>query len=339
MDSIVGSDFSKLRAEKEVMSTWKGDETKPLVSILCHTYNHVGYIRDALNGFLLQETDFPFEIILHDDASTDGTTEIIKEYSDVYPNIIVTIIQAENKYSQGVRALNITLPVASGKYIAFCEGDDFWNNKDKLRIQVNKMEELHVDFSFHPSATLRDDVLADSNMKYAEKIYTSKDLILEDFHFVQTNTIVFNKDVVANFDKEIWRVAPVYDFFIRIIASEKNGAYCIPTTMGVYRVQSIGSWTSSQNDPGNHAEFIRKMINACDVYNKLSDGIYKDEFLSYKSRLAMSLVYKIKNDLSMKKDFMKEFYKYLKLSDKLRYYIVTSFLYSSFSALIKKIYK
>jgi hypothetical protein len=112
---------------------------KPLVSIFCITYNHRPYIQQCLDSLLAQKTDFPFEIIVHDDASTDGTTEVIKEYELRYPEIVVPIYQKENQYSKGNRRImaSFMICVARGEYIAFCEGDDFWHRPDKLQLQID----------------------------------------------------------------------------------------------------------------------------------------------------------------------------------------------------------
>ena len=98
-----------------------------LVSISCITYNHEKYIRDALEGFLMQKTDFKYEILIHDDASTDNTAKIIREYEEKYPDLIKPIYQKENQWSKGNYRISSTfnIPRAKGKYIAFCEGDDF----------------------------------------------------------------------------------------------------------------------------------------------------------------------------------------------------------------------
>lgn len=118
----------------------------PEVSICCITYNHAKYIRDALDGFLMQKTTFPIEIIIHDDASTDGTADIIREYEAKYPDIIKPVYQTENQYSKGVRNFLTIFPMAKGKYIAMCEGDDFWTDPKKLQIQYDFMES-HPDYS------------------------------------------------------------------------------------------------------------------------------------------------------------------------------------------------
>ncbi len=114
----------------------------PLVSISCITFNHENYIRDAIESFLMQKTTFLFEILIHDDASTDGTTAIIKEYELKFPDLIKPVYQTENQYSKGVKiSQTYNWPRARGKYIALCEGDDYWTDPLKLQKQVDFLEE------------------------------------------------------------------------------------------------------------------------------------------------------------------------------------------------------
>ena len=122
------------------------NDKKPLVSICCITYNHEAYIRDCLEGFMMQQTNFPIEVLIHDDASTDHTADIIREYEAKYPGIIKPICQTENQYSQGVDVFGILFARAQGKYIALCEGDDYWIDPRKLQIQFDFME-AHPDYS------------------------------------------------------------------------------------------------------------------------------------------------------------------------------------------------
>lgn len=114
----------------------------PLVSICCITYNHAQFIRKCLDGFLMQQTDFPIEILIHDDCSTDGTTEIIREYETKYPDLIFPLYEEENQYSRGVAGKMdlYNYRRARGKYIAYCEGDDYWTDSQKLQKQVDFME-------------------------------------------------------------------------------------------------------------------------------------------------------------------------------------------------------
>jgi glycosyltransferase involved in cell wall biosynthesis len=119
------------------------DETPELlVSICCITYNHERYIRDAIESFLMQETEFPFEIVIHDDASTDTTAHIIREYEKNYPELIKPIYQTQNQFSKGrFRPFFACLKKAKGKYVALCEGDDYWTDPLKLQKQVTFLEE------------------------------------------------------------------------------------------------------------------------------------------------------------------------------------------------------
>jgi glycosyltransferase involved in cell wall biosynthesis len=115
---------------------------KPLVSVCCITYNHENFIAQAIEGFLIQKTNFPIEIIIHDDASTDNTQQVIRQYFEKYPELIVPIFQTENQYSKKVDIEEvIVFPSARGKYIALCEGDDYWTDPYKLQKQVDFLEE------------------------------------------------------------------------------------------------------------------------------------------------------------------------------------------------------
>lgn len=127
--------------QEKVMQNWNGEI--PLVSISCITYNHEPYIMQTLDGFLMQKTRFPFEVLIHDDASTDRTADIIREYEKKFPKIIKPIYQKENQYSKGNRAIlaSFVYPRAKGKYIALCEGDDYWIDENKLQKQVDFMEQ------------------------------------------------------------------------------------------------------------------------------------------------------------------------------------------------------
>lgn len=114
----------------------------PLVSVCCITFNHAPYIRQAMDSFLAQETDFDYEIVVHDDCSTDGTADILRSYAETNPGRVRLILQPENVYSRGERDIfrNVVFPVARGSYLAICEGDDYWTDPRKLQKQVDYME-------------------------------------------------------------------------------------------------------------------------------------------------------------------------------------------------------
>lgn len=117
------------------------DEIVPKVSICCITYNHEPFIRKALDGFIMQETDFPLEVLIHDDASTDNTANIIREYELRFPHIIKPIYQTENQWSKGVKDNFLAnFRRAQGEYVALCEGDDYWTDSKKLQRQADFLD-------------------------------------------------------------------------------------------------------------------------------------------------------------------------------------------------------
>ena len=126
------------RTQEEIMSEWL-QTSGPVVSILCATFNHVDFIEDAILGFLGQVTDFSFEVIIRDDASTDGTAEVVRTYAASHPKIIQPIFEEKNTYP-GKKPLACMMGVASGKYIALCEGDDYWIDEHKIFKQVEILD-------------------------------------------------------------------------------------------------------------------------------------------------------------------------------------------------------
>lgn len=139
------------------MSRWAGD--RPVVSIVCPTFQHAGFIEDALRGFLGQVTDFPFEVLVRDDASTDGTADIVRDYTLRFPNIIRAVLETENRYPQ-VRPASVLGPMVRGDFIATCEGDDYWIDPNKVQIQRDGLV-AHPAFvaSHHRVAVVESDVV------------------------------------------------------------------------------------------------------------------------------------------------------------------------------------
>lgn len=153
-----------------------------MVSICCITYNHEKFVKYALEGFLMQKTNFKYEIIIHDDASTDNTKEIIQKYKEKYPDLIRTIYQSENQYSQGKPFIENTFEIAKGRYLAICEGDDYWIDKKKLQKQVDFLEK-----KLEYSATYHNVIVVDKNNKWNKEKQAVHTLFKE--HDVKKNII------------------------------------------------------------------------------------------------------------------------------------------------------
>ena len=232
----------KLKSEDEIISTWKGDAKQPLVSICCIAFNHEPYIDDALASFLLQETDFPFEILIHDDASTDNTAEIIREYALKYPKLIRPIYQVENQYSKGVQ-MNETFnfPRVKGKYVALCEGDDYWVCKDKLSKQKDALERTNLDLCF----TSFYERTNDNKLKLIERRagdYKVQNIIDNGASLARTATLFIRTE--ALFPLPDWlNSAPVGDFFLQVLVG-RNGAICLNEPCSVYRMYVENGWTA-----------------------------------------------------------------------------------------------
>lgn len=155
----------------------KNDEV--MVSVCCLAYNHEKYIRQTLEGFVSQKTDFKFEVIVHDDASTDKTESIIEEFGQKYPDIIKPIFQVENQYSKGVKILDAYIyPRCNGRYLCYCEGDDYWCDKDKLQKQFDVLEEhpecsicVHKAQCINEDGSINEGVIPGGNIRFKKEFW------------------------------------------------------------------------------------------------------------------------------------------------------------------------
>ncbi len=224
-----------------------------LVSICCLTYNHERYIRQALDSFLMQKTNFIFEIVIHEDASTDNTQEIIKEYVEKYPKIFNVLLQTENQRSKYKSGMNprFNYPRAKGKYIALCEGDDYWTDPYKLQKQVDIMEtEENFNVCYHRVEVEVNKKLSSDENDITEKRYnkilnkSALDIttLLEYGNFIHTCSVLFRKNALK-FPYEMFK-SPVGDYFLYIVLTKDGGCIKkINESMGVYR-RGVGIYSS-----------------------------------------------------------------------------------------------
>ena len=215
------------------------------VSILCSTYNHKNYIRQALDGFLMQKTKFGFEVLINDDGSNDDTVGIVNEYAKKYPNIIKPYFQKENLYSKGYRnmMMRFLFPKAKGKYIALCEGDDYWTNPEKLQNQVDFLEK-NKDYAlcFHSvKVTFENNSKPDS--VYPDRKKTSEftvDKLLRG-NYIQTNSVMYRRQ---NYKNLPFDVMPG-DWYLHLYHAQFGKIDFINKVMGVYRRHEEGLWWNS----------------------------------------------------------------------------------------------
>lgn len=220
---------------------------EPLVSICCLTYNHETYIKQCLDGFLMQKTNFPFEILIHDDASVDNTQNIIKNYELKHSDIIKPIYQKENQYSKGIGVSRVyQFPRAKGKYIAMCEGDDYWIDPYKLQKQVDFLE-THPEyvFSFHDSIILNQRT-GEKRMRIGDRQIDNtvdlNSLIIQNN--IPTASIVFRNFLdYAQLPDWIGKISKG-DYGLCVLLAEEGPGKYLPEAMSVYRVHEGGIWSS-----------------------------------------------------------------------------------------------
>lgn len=252
-----------------------------VVSVCCITYNHEPYIKDCLDGFLKQKTNFKFEVLIHDDASTDKTAEIIREYEEKYPDIIKPIYQTENQWSKGVkisRAYNY--PRAQGEFIAICEGDDYWYDEYKLQKQVDFLKQ-------NPECigTIAGAKIIDYSKNMSEQIYypteKSRYITLEEAikHGTQyhTATYFFRKSILEhNTFGELNLGFGDYTLVLNLALHGK--VYAFHELFSVYRYATRGSWTDrndfSVDGKINNRNKLEILYNKL---NELTDNEYKEQ--------------------------------------------------------------
>lgn len=233
---------------------------KPKVSVCVTTFNHEKYIEKCLSSILSQQTSFDFEVVIHDDASQDGTPSIIREYARRHPSLIVPILQTKNCYSEDRHAplMNCAM-VARGQYLAICEGDDYWIDVDKLEIQNGILDE-------NGNATL---VVSPGRIEYGGKLisrlhcnhgpalksFRAQDVLNAVGQFAPTASYFCRKNVIVG-ALDLFRGAPVGDLFIETYAGIFGEIIYHPKVFSVYRAQTESSWSKSMLK-----DRVRKMLD------------------------------------------------------------------------------
>lgn len=226
----------------------------PLVSICCLTYNHENFIKQTIESFLIQKTSFPIEIIIHDDASTDNTQKVIMEYVSKYPDLIKTIFQKENMYSKGERSFfgHYIFPSVRGKYIALCEGDDYWIDALKLEKQINFLKNnpdcsicfhasRHIDENEQLRSFIHRPLIIPKNLKFS-----IRSAILGGGGFMTTNSIVFVSSYLKDLPSYYYK-APVEDLPLMLVLATYGSIGYLKDIMSVYRLRTEGSWSTKMN--------------------------------------------------------------------------------------------
>lgn len=315
------------------------------VSVFCLCYNHEKFIRDCLDGFVMQETSFKFEVLVHDDASTDNSAKVIKEYEEKYSDIIKPIYQTENQYSKGSGIIkNILFPKAQGNYIAICEGDDYWTDKHKLQMQFDIMQK-HGECvaSFHIVKRVR----YDNNMFHG---YISKEYfnpgIVKGSRII--STLLAKIGIVLHISSLFFHKALYYEYFkvsekyfnfpytddlsLNLFLAWKGDFYFIDKSMSSYRVGVPNSWSLRERaGKATSIEQNKTKIESLNNFNRLTYNKYKDEIIfsqnRYKERIAYQRYLKILDNEHKIINYFKYRNELKNIGWKRKFYIVLSRYY------------
>lgn len=218
------------------------------LSVLCTVYNHEKYLRQALDSILMQKTDFDYEVLISDDASTDSSQEIIKEYQARFPDIVKPVLLQENEFGRGVnvdKKYNWTR--ISGQYVAICEGDDYWTDEFKLQKQVDYLD-AHNDcyLCFHPVRVKWEDgsgkedvIFPNEKERFYKNVFKFDDI--KKGNFIQTNSVVYRWILKENEDKFPEKISPA-DFFLHLLHIRCGYGFMLNDVMAVYRRHSDSLW-------------------------------------------------------------------------------------------------
>ena len=265
----------------------------PKVSIICTVYKHEKYLRQCLDGFVMQKTEFPFEILVNDDCSPDNSAAIVREYETQYPDLFRCVYQNENQYSKGMLPWwEVLFPMAKGEYLAICEGDDYWIDSYKLQKQVSFLDN-HPDYvaCFH-NARVFDGKSYHLFNSVNENHFPSTEDIIKRLWFIATPSIVC-RNIITEFPK--WRKGVINeDYLLELLLAREGKFYYMDDVMAVYRQEGQGiSTVLNANQDKLYDSLISLLSKMKEEYN----GIFADAFDT-----------SIANYKRMKQDYLQELY-------------------------------
>lgn len=240
----------------------------PMVSICCVTYNHENYIRQCLDGLVMQQATFEYEILVHEDASTDNTAKILREYEAKYPHLFRCVYQTVNQFKIQNTLTNILFPMAKGKYIALCEGDDYWTDPYKLQKQVDFLEanpEYVACYHGCKHINEKDEVIKLSRYETyydqpAEKMLTAQGAMI-------THTVVF-RNVIKDIKEfpEIFKNVPSGDTILyHLLGFRGSGKFLSTIEYSAYRVHNGGIWSSTDD--------LQRMKNTLSTMSAIKENL------------------------------------------------------------------
>lgn len=260
----------------------------PRISVWMITFNHRPYIRQAVESVLAQRTSFPFEIVIGDDCSTDGTREILLALAAEHPGRLRLLLHERNIGM--IANQNAVFAACRGHYIAMLEGDDYWTDPRKLQVQAEAMDSLPGCWlSFHPCIESRHGRRM-SWLGMTRKVVPVQDVILGGGYFCPTASLMLRREVVASLPAFLLD-APAGDYYLQILGAEHAGALYLPVPMCVYRVNASGSWSLSVSNFHSKQSFRHRTLAAMDQLDAYLGHRHHVSFEAKKAELHLVMAF------------------------------------------------
>jgi glycosyltransferase involved in cell wall biosynthesis len=275
---------------------------KPIVSVSIATFNHAPFISRSIDGALMQKTNFPFEIVIGEDCSTDGTREMVKEYAQKYPGKI-RMITSETNVGGTENSLRTDF-ACQGDFIAYCEGDDYWIDPTKLQKQYQAIEQFNAVLVAHASLVVKhqNNKRIDVTVNIAQNdpgFIEVEDIILKRKNF-ETSSFFIRAEIAKNLP-DWYKTAPVGDVPIKLIAAEIGKVYYLPDIMSVYQKGLTGSWSDRkeksklESGMANRKEFEKEYIQMFKNFDAYSNYKYSEALYKWMHARSASFLIKYKN--------------------------------------------
>lgn len=272
----------KTRTEADIMKKWLKNSEAPLVTVFAISYCHEKYLNTALDSILSQETSFPFEVIVHDDASSDGSPDIIKEYAERYPHIIYPVLEEENQFSKGVQAImRAVRPHIRGKYLAYLDCDDYWTDVNKLQEQADFLDKHPAFLAVAHNCTVVGEDGAPIDEHYPE---CRDEEFTVDHFFSETLAGQLGTLMVRDIFTQSPEDHPLivnspegpFDRALNLTLLQNGRVHCIQKCMSAYRhVTDSGTSFSAtfRYDIRRDARFYLSFVDYCKKMGRIGDAI------------------------------------------------------------------
>ena len=304
-----------------MQTTHHTPQEQVIVSIHCLVYNHEAYIKKCLEGFVMQKTNFLFEAIVHDDASTDKSADIIREYAEKFPHIIKPIYQTENQYSQKNGAIGQAIAAKTrGKYIALCEGDDCWVDPFKLQKQVDFLE-AHPDYSLACTDAIVQNGEKELNwLRYSESCEIPfHDVVGKRGAWIYTASMLYRRTAMDDYP-DFAKQCHIGDYPTTIHLAMKGKVYFFAEKMVTYHYMHAGSWSASTRI---NEDFYPNWLSEARMLQGFKALCKEKHEKLFQRILGKYAIYYLRHAPTMKKKVLEalpDFPKWLEFSDKLKWW-------------------